>query len=846
MGKGGKGKGGASRASAADLGAVTEDYGGEKNLQVAASHPGNNESPGYEERKKKGTIFGERIMKSSEQREEAEMCRKAYEEYLTQLEVFEDEYNSLFKNFIAEFVGSPTGAPDWIKEEDEKLDAAYKEYLEKKPLVRVKFESHLKAYSRVRWAHPPMNVLRTINGEKAEHQAIALDIHDRMRRMITEMDIKMPQKKRRVLQLTPLHIFSEKKWGNLGNTMKEIFASFRHPYFLVTEVQELRVSDKSLVRINWLRSSTITDYVRQGEGNATTGYFINMLFSEARDDSSYMEQILAMALDYEVALLNYFNFVAKSKDPMPHKVGIPILPLISESIPGDLEADLNIACLAIALNRIPTPLFPFQIVLYVPKGRSALLYRDKMELKQEQMRQVSNFTFQRDLASAKFGRFGWIRNGTEDFDRLQRMKISMDSINAAAAGGYRLADGKVREIKHVPHMIKHTFIQSYSDRERYSINNTFATRMLLLPGEVLVGRNAADIATMFSIHGKKCVIVNAASGYNCGGGSVWGGRHALEETLCAETTLFLSLNAATSKGIKNPKSIYEILMVARRTHLHIPEFGAVVSPCVEMFRRSIFEGYRFEEYVTPIQGIVSIAAYNKNSKMADCPVDAPHSSTAFIEGMKKKFHAAVTGAIRLRAEVLIVPSIGTGVYMGNPSHIAQALGSVLAETAGSFKFVVIFGDSKSCEKVAKLSKISSKLIFGRHKRGEAFSSAKSLVDKLSQFNDQQTNLKLPQYLESDLSRLEPKPGKLINNLFGYNGDTPGETPPPTSSSSSSPSPTPNKSEGKKRNSLVEVVLEPLVLDKPPKQSQFTRTPSTTLSANVTPSVGTFLGDEEDA
>lgn len=113
------------------------------------------------------------------------------------------------------------------------------------------------------------------------------------------------------------------------------------------------------------------------------------------------------------------------------------------------------------------------------------------------------------------------------------------------------------------------------------------------------------------------------------------------------------------------------------------------------------------------------------------------------------------------------------MYMGNPGHIAEALGSVLAETSGSFKFVVIFGDNKSCEKVAKLSRTSSSLVFGRHKKGgKTFVPAKPIIDKLVLFSQEQTVLKRPQYLESDLFRLEPQPGKLIDNLFGYSGSSP--------------------------------------------------------------------------
>merc|ERR1719183_3050422 len=41
--------------------------------------------------------------------------------------------------------------------------------------------------------------------------------------------------------------------------------------------------------------------------------------------------------------------------------------------------------------------------------------------------------------------------------------------------------------------------------------------------------------------GFRVAMVNAASAYHCGGGFLTGGRHALEEALCVQTTLYSSL-----------------------------------------------------------------------------------------------------------------------------------------------------------------------------------------------------------------------------------------------------------------------------------------------------------------
>merc|ERR1711972_869421 len=48
-------------------------------------------------------------------------------------------------------------------------------------------------------------------------------------------------------------------------------------------------------------------------------------------------------------------------------------------------------------------------------------------------------------------------------------------------------------------------------------------------------------------HGSSVGVVSAVSGYLCGGGFLAGGKHALEEAFCVQTTLYDSLRKARNE-----------------------------------------------------------------------------------------------------------------------------------------------------------------------------------------------------------------------------------------------------------------------------------------------------------
>merc|ERR1712118_617152 len=79
----------------------------------------------------------------------------------------------------------------------------------------------------------------------------------------------------------------------------------------------------------------------------------------------------------------------------------------------------------------------------------------------------------------------------------------------------------------------------------------------------------------------KLAIVSAASAYHCGGGFSTGGRHALEEALCTTSTLYNSLQAASTSEENCEKGSY------------IQENGVILTEGVEFFRGETNDGYPF-------------------------------------------------------------------------------------------------------------------------------------------------------------------------------------------------------------------------------------------------------------
>lgn len=125
--------------------------------------------------------------------------------------------------------------------------------------------------------------------------------------------------------------------------------------------------------------------------------------------------------------------------------------------------------------------------------------------------------------------------------------------------------------------------------------------------------------------------------------------------------------------------------------MHIPEDGVVLSPNVEIFRKGSDQGYQLLVQPVEINGIISMAMYNKNDKVRDAPCDAPLDAAAYAEGVRQKFIMLFHAAVLSGADCVIICDVGCGVFRNDPYEVGKICGKVLAGYAGFFRLGLFTG-----------------------------------------------------------------------------------------------------------------------------------------------------------
>ncbi|CAJ1359093.1 unnamed protein product, partial [Effrenium voratum] len=171
-------------------------------------------------------------------------------------------------------------------------------------------------------------------------------------------------------------------------------------------------------------------------------------------------------------------------------------------------------------------------------------------------------------------------------------------------------------------------------------------------------------------------VVNAASAYHAGGGFSSGGRHAMEEALCSQTSVYLSLQKAAAGA---------------HGQMYVPEDGCIISPRVEVLRQGSAEGYQLLGCVLELAAVISVAMFNRNPRVRDSPVDAPEDPAAYASGVRKKFLAVFHAAALCGAEVIVLPDVGCSVFQNDPAAVGRIAGQALQEYQSYFSQVIFTG-----------------------------------------------------------------------------------------------------------------------------------------------------------
>jgi len=347
------------------------------------------------------------------------------------------------------------------------------------------------------------------------------------------------------------------------------------------------------------------------------------------------------------------------------------------------------SALAIALERLPTVLqrrlegAKVEVCIY--SSAELPLYQDALKAKRSLLASSSTLKLDKDLgrlpARTKEG-YDWVRTANGPGDRLKRLAGASATLQAIWAKGYMLPNGKAVRLQYVDTMLQHTRLRYAEQRlDLSSAPGRVAARMIQLTSEGTV----LDHALRLKAEGKQPAAINAASAYHIGGGVMTGGRHALEEAFCMSTTLVKSLQAAQRQQIDEHLAGVGAAgssaagIPSLDLHMHIPEDACVVSPVVDVFREGSDQGYAFRE--TPVQlcAVLSVAMYNRNSRVKDSPMDAPQPLEAYRSGVLKKFQAVLLAAIETGADALVVPDVGCGAFHNDPIEVGSLFGAALRE-----------------------------------------------------------------------------------------------------------------------------------------------------------------------
>lgn len=306
------------------------------------------------------------------------------------------------------------------------------------------------------------------------------------------------------------------------------------------------------------------------------------------------------------------------------------------------------------------------------------------------------------------GSWDWLRKDNDQLHRVTRVDASERLREAFKKGSYCIASqGKASSS-----VIKFSCIRKMITGTKMLSIGQGLPKLPKDPKHSLVlehgqGITPIEKAETMALGGYKPATVSAASAYKAGGGFTTGGRHALEEAFCSQSTLYPSLEkaldlwkAGVSKRLwKNDAAGYS---------QHIPTDGCILSPHVEIFRGNTDQGYFVKNRTVPITAVISVAMYNKNPNVRDSPCDAPRQSDEYERGVRSKFTAMIHAAALSGADAIIIPDVGCGVFQNDPSVCGRICGEALFNYCSRFRRTVFTGNKSFFEAAqAAISKASA-------------------------------------------------------------------------------------------------------------------------------------------
>lgn len=294
------------------------------------------------------------------------------------------------------------------------------------------------------------------------------------------------------------------------------------------------------------------------------------------------------------------------------------------------------------------------------------------------------------------GNFHWIRQANDSRDREIRVAAATITLSACRSQCYVLDGVDTIRLRRVDTMLAGTKLVRVEEVAEF-LQSCSSVALFAPQLSKSLESTAMDAAVAMAAQGKRVAILAAASAYHPCGGFRTGGRHALEESMCMQSTLGVSLQRALwlSQHKETPVTPPERVLRKGKTDwlCYIPDDGVVFSPSVEVFREGSSTGYKFMEKPVELCAVVNVAMPNKNSNVKDSPLDAPDDQKSYYQLLVTKFKVALGTAVAAGAQVLVIPGVGCGIFANDPRDMGAALADAICWrlVAGRIREIVFSG-----------------------------------------------------------------------------------------------------------------------------------------------------------
>ena len=275
------------------------------------------------------------------------------------------------------------------------------------------------------------------------------------------------------------------------------------------------------------------------------------------------------------------------------------------------------------------------------------------------------------------GNFDWILSEADDpqleaESRLLRMEAAKWSAATCLLGGYCI-NGEMPVLR-VAQTIEGTrLLLQVEPSERAT---GYKTDFIFHKAKAGLSQVVFDLAE----HQPVSVLI-AGNPYRVGGNFSKGGVVGVEESLCVQSTLHISLRRAAK--------LEEIILLnsPRGSHgpdqpkawdPYIPEQSAVISPNVQFFRRGPEHGFPFLRNPVEVAAVITIAMPNCNPLLVDHPLDVPEDPKEHRRLLKANIAAGLEAAA-MRSRVVVIPELGCGPQQNDPKIVGSIVESLLLD-----------------------------------------------------------------------------------------------------------------------------------------------------------------------